>query len=153
MITVDFTGTPLTGSEPLSVVFTSSVVITADSTGGGTSSKKLYYGKIPEYYSRRTVKGFEKVQLPQDPVANPVAVEVVRELANINERLDRGTVKFRSMMEEADRLAKLIAQYIEQAQITDLLQQTQQRIQAAEDARQAREDSEELEELREMGLV
>lgn len=151
MLSVDFTGTPLTGEEPLSVAFTSTVVITPD--GGGTSSKKKYYGKLPQYYSRRTVKGFERVQLPQDPEANPVAVEVVTELANINQRLDSGYVKFQKMMEETERLANLVAQYIEQAQITDLLQQTQQRIQAAEDARRAKEDSEELEELKAMGIA
>lgn len=153
-ITVDFTGTPLSGTEPLSVAFTSDVVITAAATqGGGTSNKKLYYGKIPEYYSRRSVKGFERVQLPQDPVANPVAVEVVRELANINERLDRGARRFSVMLTECERLARLTAEYIEMAQITDLLQQTQIRLQAAQDAASAANDAQELEELRAMGLV
>lgn len=150
-ITVDFTGTPLTGDEPLEVAFTSSVVITPD--GGGTSSKKTYYGKLPQYYSRRSVQGFEKVQLPADPVANPIAVEVVRELANINERLDKGGLRFKSMVEECERLSKLVAMYIEQAQITDLLQLTQMRLQAAQDAREAKEDADELAELKAMGLA
>lgn len=151
MLSVDFTGTPLSGDEPLTVVFTSTVISTPD--GGGTSSKKKYYGKLPEYYSRRTVKGFERVQLPQDPEANPIAVEVVRELANINEKLDRGSLRFSSMMQEAERLSKLVATYIEQQQITDLLQLTQMRIQAAEDARMAKEETEELEELKTLGVA
>lgn len=147
-ITVDFTGTPLSGEEPLSVAFTLTETITQD--GGGTSSKKKYYGKLPEYYSRRSVKGFEKVQLPQDPEANPVAVEVVRELANINERLDKGTTRFQVMLDETERLAKLVAQYVEQKQITDLLNSTQMRLQAAADAK---EDAEELAELKAMGVA
>ena len=104
------------------------VVVTP--TGGGGGWKKH---KLPQYYSRR-LDGFERVDLPQEEAANEVALEVLSNLARIQEQLNSRNANFDRMMAQAKRLEGLVALYIESQQIYNLMQETLARIQASKDA-------------------
>lgn len=123
------------------------VVVTPTGGGGGRIRRRL-----PQYYSRRNLDGFEQVQLPQEDKANAISLEVLPKLARIQEQLNARHLDFTRMLEQAERLERLVATYIESQQISILMAETKARIYAARDAEIARlmEERMEKEEIMEL---
>ena len=111
------------------------VVSEVTPTGGGGGRLRR---RLPQYYSRRNLDGFEQVQLPQEEKANEVALEVLPELADIQERLNARQRNFDQMLAQAQRLERIVATYIESHYINALMAETKARIYAARDAEIAR---------------
>lgn len=120
------------------------VVVLQPRQGGGTS---LRYSKPPPYWWQASYPELREVPLPVEPESNEVAQDVLTRLQAIWRDLDDREVKFKRMLDECDRLEKLVSTYLEFHAFTRLLDETKQRIQAAEDARRARTEEAELEEL------
>ena len=123
------------------------VGVPAPRSASGGNMKR---GKRPPYWWQAQHEDLSEFPKPAEPKSKEVANEVLVRLQAIWRDLDEREVKFKRMMAECDRLAKLLSFYVQFHEYTRLLDETKQRIYAAEDARRAREDDAEFSELMEL---
>lgn len=96
--------------------------------GGGTPWRH----PLPQYYSRRILN--ERVSLPQDAIANPIAISVLDDARYIEARLAKNDRDFADMLETTDHMLKQAAVYIESQQIYNIIRSVEMKIKARRDA-------------------
>jgi virulence-associated protein VapD len=125
-----------------------SATVVRQSGGGGGYPNKHH---LPQYYSRRVLD--ERVSLPQDAIANPIAISVLDDARELESRLAKNNRDFTEMLEQTDHMLKQAAVYIESQQIYNIIRTVEMKIKARRDAEIAvlakmmRDEEEELNEL------
>jgi len=97
---------------------------TAKGGGGGYPNKH----PLPQYYSRRVLN--ERVSLPQDAVANPIAISVLDDARELEARLAKDDRDFKDMLETTDHMLKQAAVYIESQQIYNIVRTIEMKVKA-----------------------
>ena len=100
-----------------------------DSTGGGGGVK--WQHPLPQYYSRKILN--ERVSLPQDAVANPIAIQVLDDARELEARLAKDDRDFGDMLDQTDHMLKQAAVYIESQQIYNIIRKIENKIKARRD--------------------
>lgn len=122
------------------------VVVVTQQRGGGTS-KRLK--SLPQYYSCLPVD--KEIQLPAEPEAHQVAVEVLDQACELYDSDD-----FDEALLEMAQLQRIVAIHIESRQIYNVIEEIKARIQAKKDAeigsliRASVEEEDEVKELMEL---
>lgn len=101
-----------------------------DATGGGGGVKNTH--PLPQYYSRRVLN--ERVSLPQDAIANPIAIGVLDDARELESRLAKNDRDFADMLETTDHMLKQAAVYIESQQIYNIVRAIEMKVKARRDA-------------------
>ena len=107
--------------------------IVADTTqqqGGGGGVPWRH--PLPQYYSRKVMN--ERVSLPQDAVANPIAIGVLDDARELEARLAKDDRDFTDMLDQTDHMLKQAAVYIESQQIYNIVRRVENKIKARRDA-------------------
>lgn len=159
-VTVAFTGTPLTGTDPLSVAFTLTATITPEVQGRGgewTGKKKRRYSRPYYYYQQAYAETLKNVPEPADEKTFDATIEAAQEISRVIERLEKNDHDFTSMLRKFDAMQRNAVGFIKSQSVQRKIDETRDFIQAARDAeiaRLAREEAEEREELKEIiGLM
>ena len=120
------------------------VVIQQPASG---SSKRIK--KLPQYYSCLPVD--REIQLPADPEANEIAIEVLDQACELYDSTD-----FDEALQEITQLQRIVAIHIESRQIYNVIEEIKARVQAKKDAeigaylRAVAEEEDEVKELVEL---
>ncbi len=123
------------------------IVDTSVQQGGGGGYPNKH--PLPQYYSRRVLN--ERVSLPQDAVANPIAIEVLDDARDLEARLAKDDRDFTDMLEQTDHMLKQAAVYIESQQIYNIIRSVEMKIKVRRDAeiavgmQKAQEDNDDAE--------
>ena len=118
-------------------------------TGGGGGVK--WQHPLPQYYSRKILN--ERVSLPQDAVANPIAIQVLDDARELEARLAKDDRDFGDMLEQTDHMLKQAAVYIESQQIYNIIRTVEMKIKARRDeeigilAKMLKDEEDEINEL------
>lgn len=104
-------------------------VDTSASTGGGGGYPNNH--PLPQYYSRRVLD--ERVTLPQDAIANPIAISVLDDAREIEARLAKDDRDFSDMLETTDHMLKQVAVYVESQQIYNIVRNIEMKVKARQD--------------------
>ncbi len=107
-------------------------VIVDDSVQQGGGGGVKWEHPLPQYYSRRVLN--ERVSLPQDAVANPIAISVLDDARELEARLAKDDRDFTDMLETTDHMLKQAAVYIESQQIYNIIRSVEMKIKARRDA-------------------
>ncbi len=99
-------------------------------TGGGGGVK--WGPPLPQYYSRKVLN--ERVSLPQDAIANPIAISVLDDARELEARLAKDDRDFTDMLETTGHMLKQAAVYIESQQIYNIIRSVEMKIKARRDA-------------------
>lgn len=136
-VTVNFTGTPLTGAEPLSVAFTLTATITpAVQARGGewTGKKKRRYPKPYYYYQQAYLETLKDVAEPADTDTFDATIQAAAEINRVIGRLDADDHDYDSMIRQFDRMQSQAIGYIKSAKVQRQIDATRDFIEQARTA-------------------
>ncbi len=124
----------------------------AQGGGGGTPAQKPY-GRLPQYYSKKAILDYKRVELPQEPVSNRVAIQVLDQAAKVWNRFEGNDSRLGDMLAKVATLERQIAVYVEGREIYNIVTELKQRIQARKDAKDADDEEIEINEMLDEGLL
>ena len=121
--------------------------------GGGGTPAKTPYGRLPQYYSKKAILDYKRVELPQEPVSNRVAIQVLDQAAKVWNRMEANDSRLGDMLAKVAGLERQIAVYVEGREIYNIVTELKQRIQARKDAKDVEDEDMEIKEIIDEGLL
>ena len=118
--------------------------VVVPATGSGWERKRR--GALPQYYRDIKIPDYQLITLPQDEIANAVAIDVLDKIGEIWSLLQESDRHFSAMLKQLDTISRQVATFIESRQIYQLVELVETRIRIEQDHAKAVADARDDEE-------